>query len=114
MFLLPFVLARVFRPTLLDVFQITNTELGLWFSVYGIVAMISYLFGGVLADRLPARKLMSMALWLTSGGGLMMALVPSNRAMLLLYAGRALQVSGKIRYSHIRSDPWYQKITVNA
>jgi len=89
-FLLPFVLARVFRPTLLDVFQITNTELGLWFSVYGIVAMISYLFGGVLADRLPARKLMSMALWLTSGGGLMMALVPSNRAMLLLYAGRAL------------------------
>jgi MFS family permease len=85
-FLLPFVLARVFRPTLLDVFQITNTELGLWFSVYGIVAMISYIFGGVLADRFPARRLMAVALWLTSGGGLAMALVPSNRAMLLLYA----------------------------
>ena len=85
-FLLPFVLARVFRPTLLDVFQITNTELGLWFSVYGIVAMISYLFGGVLADRFQARKLMATALWLTSGGGLVMALVPSNKVMLLLYA----------------------------
>ena len=50
-FFLPFVLARVFRPTLLDLFGISNTELGLWFSVYGIVAMVSYLFGGPLADR---------------------------------------------------------------
>ncbi len=85
-FFLPFILARVFRPTLLDVFQISNTELGLWFSVYGLVAMVSYLFGGVLADRFPARNLMAMALWLTSGGGLIMAMVPSNRAMLWLYA----------------------------
>lgn len=49
-FFLPFVLARVFRPTLLDLFQISNTELGIWFSVYGIVAMVSYLFGGLLAE----------------------------------------------------------------
>ena len=41
-FFLPFVLARVFRPTLLEVFAISNTELGLWFSVYGVVAMISW------------------------------------------------------------------------
>ena len=84
-FFLPFVLARVFRPTLLDVFQISNTELGLWFSVYGLVAMISYLFGGVLADRFPARKLMATALWVTSGGGVVMAMVPSNRVMIVLY-----------------------------
>ncbi len=85
-FFLPFVLARVFRPTLLDVFQISNTELGLWFSVYGVVAMISYLFGGVLADRFPARNLMATALWMTSGGGVAMAMVPSNKVMLVLYA----------------------------
>jgi len=84
-FFLPFVLARVFRPTLLDVFQISNTELGLWFSVYGIVAMISYLFGGMLADRFPARNLMALALWLTSVGGLVMTLVPPDRIMILLY-----------------------------
>ena len=84
-FLLPFVLARVFRPTLLAEFQITNTELGLWFSVYGVVAMISYLFGGPLADRFPARNLMAIALWLTSGGGLAMALLPPNRVMIVLY-----------------------------
>ena len=85
-FFLPFVLARVFRPTLLDVFQITNTELGLWFSIYGLVAMISYLFGGILADRFAARNLMASALWLTSGGGLIMAMVPSNKVMIWLYA----------------------------
>ena len=85
-FFLPFVLARVFRPTLLDLFNISNTELGVWFSVYGIVAMISYLLGGPLADRFPSRNLMAAALWLTSGGGLIMATVPTNRLMILLYA----------------------------
>ena len=85
-FFLPFILPRVFRPTLLDVFQISNTELGSWFSVYGIVAMISYLFGGVLADRFPARNLMASGLWLTSGGGVIMAMVPSGKTMILLYA----------------------------
>jgi hypothetical protein len=39
-FLLPFVLARVFRPTFLDVFGLTNLELGTAYSVYGIVAML--------------------------------------------------------------------------
>lgn len=58
-FFLPFVLARIFRPTLLMVFDISNTELGSWFSVYGIVALISYFFGGLLADRFPARNLMA-------------------------------------------------------
>jgi MFS family permease len=85
-FFLPFVLARVFRPTLLDLFGISNTELGLWFSLYGVVAMVSYLLGGPLADRFPARNLMAIALWLTSVGGLLMSLVPSSTIMLWLYA----------------------------
>jgi nitrate/nitrite transporter NarK len=85
-YMLPFVLARVFRPTLLDLFEISNTELGLWFSVYGIVAIVSYLAGGPLADRFPARKLMAWALWLTSVGGVLMSLVPSKRIMLFVYA----------------------------
>jgi MFS family permease len=85
-FFLPFVLARVFRPTLLDLFGISNTELGLWFSVYGVVAMGSYLLGGPLADRFPARNLMAIALWLTSAGGLLMFLLPSSTLMLWIYA----------------------------
>ena len=85
-FFLPFVLARIFRPTLLEYFSITNTELGIWFSVYGVVAMGAYLVGGSLADRFSARKLMALALWLTSAGGFLMFFLPSARLMIWLYA----------------------------
>ena len=51
-FFLPFVIVRVFRPTFLDVFQINNLQLGICFSIYGIIAMLSYLFGGGFADRI--------------------------------------------------------------
>ena len=47
-YILPYVIARIFRPTFLDVFNLSNFELGSLFSVYGIVAIFSYLFGGVI------------------------------------------------------------------
>lgn len=84
-FILPFVLARIFRPTFLEVFEINNTELGYCFSVYGIVALFSYLFGGPLADKFHPRKLMSIALLLTSLGGLYLATFPSFSYMIYLY-----------------------------
>lgn len=85
-FFLPFVLARVFRPTLLTVFDITNVELGALFSAYGIVAMISYFFGGPLADRFSPRALLATALTITGLGGLVMAFTSSFAALSWLYA----------------------------
>lgn len=85
-FILPFVMARIFRPTLLEVFDITNSELGLFFSVYGVVAIVSYIFGGTLADRFPARNLMTTALWLSSIGGLVMFFLPPPGIMKMIYA----------------------------
>lgn len=85
-FFLPFVLARIFRPTLLAAFEITNTELGTYFSVYGIIAMVSYIFGGPLADRFSTRNLMSIALWLTALGGFIMSVIPNSSLMIGLYA----------------------------
>jgi len=84
-FFLPFVLARIFRPTLLQVFDITNFELGAAFSVYGIVAMLSYFFGGPLADRFQSRNLMSLALVLTAIGGIYMYYLPDYSGLLWLY-----------------------------
>jgi sugar phosphate permease len=84
-FILPFVLARVFRPTVLDVFNLTNLELGTCFSVYGIVAFISYLLGGSLADKFQPKNLMAVALILTSLGGLVMATYPSYGTLKFLY-----------------------------
>ena len=84
-FLLPFVLARVFRPTFLDVFGITNLELGTAFSLYGIVAMVAYFAGGPLADRFPARRLMTAALVATGLGGVVLAGIPSLQVMNILW-----------------------------
>lgn len=84
-FILPFVLARIFRPTFLEVFKINNFEIGTCFSVYGIVAMFSYLFGGPLADRFKPNVLMSSALILTAFGGFYMSTYPSHSELLWLF-----------------------------
>ena len=84
-FSLPFHTARFFRPTLLEAFGFSNTELGDAFAVYGIVAMLSYFPGGLLADRYPARKLISLSLLTTAAGGLYMATFPGFVEMSLLY-----------------------------
>lgn len=84
-FILPFVLSRVFRPTVLDVFGLDNVQLGLCFSVYGTVALISYLFGGPLADKFPPRKMIAMSLWMTALGGLVYATFPSYTVLKILY-----------------------------
>ena len=84
-FILPFVLSRVFRPTVLDVFDLDNVQLGICFSVYGIVALISYMFGGPLADKYPPRKLIAIALWMTALGGLFYATFPSYTALKIIY-----------------------------
>ena len=84
-FFLPYVLSRIFRPTVLEVFQIDNIQLGFCFSVYGFVAVISYLVGGLIADKYMPGKLIASSLWLTSLGGLMYASYPSYFMLKLLY-----------------------------
>ena len=84
-FLLPFVVARVFRPTFLKVFDITNLELGTAFSVYGVIAMASYFIGGPIADRFSAKKLIIVSLLLTAASGAIMGFIPSLGTLTLLY-----------------------------
>jgi len=84
-FILPFVLSRVFRPTVLEAFGLDNLQLGLCFSIYGIVALLSYLFGGFLADKFAPRKLISISLWMTALGGLAYATFPSYNVLKIIY-----------------------------
>lgn len=84
-FVLPFVLPRVFRPTVLDAFGLDNVQLGLCYSVYGTVALLSYLFGGPLADKFAPRKLIAAALWMTALGGLVYGTFPSYTVLKILY-----------------------------
>jgi len=84
-FILPYFLSRVFRPTFLEVFDLTNVELGSLFSVYGTVALFSYLFGGALADRFLPGKLIAISLLSTALGGLLLATYPSYLMLQVLY-----------------------------
>jgi nitrate/nitrite transporter NarK len=84
-FILPFVLSRVFRPIVLEAFDLNNLQLGICFSIYGVVALVSYLLGGPLADKFAPRKLIAAALWLTALGGFVYAMFPSFTVLKILY-----------------------------
>ncbi len=82
---LAFGVPRFFRPTMLEVFGFTNTQLGDMFAIYGVAAMLSYFPGGVLADHFSPRSLIAIALFATAIGGLYMASIPSAAYMRVLY-----------------------------
>ncbi|WP_341902415.1 MFS transporter [Fluviicola taffensis] len=84
-FILPFVLSRVFRPIVLEAFDLDNFQLGICFSIYGIVALFSYLFGGPIADKFPPRRLIAVALWMTALGGFVYATFPDFIVLKVLY-----------------------------
>ncbi len=84
-YLLPFHTTRFFRPTMLEAFGLTNTQLGDVFAVYGVLAMVAYFPGGALADRYSARSLLTASLVATSAGGLYMATYPGPVGMALLF-----------------------------
>ncbi len=71
---------------MLEVFNFTNTQLGDLFFFYGITAMIAYFPGGLLADKVSARSLITVALFSTAIGGLYMATIPGALQMGMLYS----------------------------
>ena len=85
-FSLPFHIPRFFRPDVLDVFQISNTQLGDIFAVYGIIAMLAYFPGGTIADHFSARKLMTFSLVSTAIGGLYLYTIPNLIGLYWLFA----------------------------
>ncbi|MEE4145120.1 MAG: MFS transporter [Halieaceae bacterium] len=85
-FSLPFHIPRFFRPNMLEVFQLSNTQLGDIFAVYGVVALLAYFPGGTIADRYPARTLMTLSLAATGLGGLYLWTLPGLLGLYLLFA----------------------------
>jgi sugar phosphate permease len=84
-FLLPFILIRVFKPIIREAFIISDAQLGEVQAFYGITALISYFFGGFIADKWEARKLIAISIFLTGLGGLWMVTIPSIFALKFLY-----------------------------
>ncbi|WP_214000907.1 MFS transporter [Arsukibacterium sp.] len=84
-FALPFHLARFFRPTFLQAFELNNAQLGDIFAVYGVVAMLCYFPGGIIADKVAPNRLMSVSLLATALGGAYMWTGPGVTGLALLF-----------------------------
>lgn len=84
---LPFHVARYFRPTLLVGLGLGNGELGAVFSAYGVLALLCYLPGGLLADRVSPRRLLVVALVTTALGGAYLLTMPGFAGLVVVFAG---------------------------
>ncbi len=69
----------------LETYNLTNTQMGTFGSIFGILGAISYLFGGVVADMISPRKIMSVSLILTGAAGLLHLMNPSYGMLVLIY-----------------------------
>lgn len=85
-FSLPFHVPRYFRASLLESFELTNTQLGDVFAVYGIAAMLAYFPGGLLADHISTRTALASSLMVTALGGCYLVTQPGPVGLMLLYA----------------------------
>ncbi len=75
-----------FHEELTTVCGYTDTQLGLMLSVYGTLALLFYVVGGVSADKFSCRKLIVISLMGTSVGCGIMALYPPFWVALLVEA----------------------------
>lgn len=85
-FLLPFIQMRIFKPVIREAFLITDAQIGEAQALYGVTALLSYFFGGFIADKWEPKKLLSISLFLTAIGGFSMVLIPSIFTLKILYA----------------------------
>lgn len=70
----------------LATYHLSNTQMGTFGSIFGVFGMVSYFFGGYVADRFSTRNVLAVSLILTGLGGFVHLLPLSYGALLCLYA----------------------------
>ncbi|MEM5387088.1 MFS transporter [Paraburkholderia phymatum] len=83
-------LRQVYQPTMLEVFHITESQLGYLYSMLGTIFLLSYLPSGWLADRIAPRVLISFSLVATGVLGLLYSTAPSFDLLLMIFGGWGL------------------------
>lgn len=84
-YMMPY-MRKTFQSSMEAAFEVTSTQLGTVSSMFGILALVCYFPGGWLADRLPARYLLTFSLLTTGAGGFYMMTLPGYVGLLALYA----------------------------
>ncbi|MEZ0604346.1 nitrate/nitrite transporter [Paraburkholderia sp. IW21] len=83
-------LRQVYQPTMLEVFHITDSQLGYLYSSLGTIFLLSYLPSGWLADRIAPRLLICFSLIATGLLGLWYSTAPSFQVLMLIFGGWGL------------------------
>jgi nitrate/nitrite transporter NarK len=84
-YLLPF-LREVYYIPLQKALHLSNTQLGVLMSVFGITSLIFYFPGGWLADRVSSKKLITFSMLATGFSGLYFASFPSYPLSIAVHA----------------------------
>lgn len=69
----------------LQAYNLTNTQMGTLGAMFGVFGMVSYLFGGVVADFISPKKLISLSLILTGVAGLFHLVATNYTTLLIIY-----------------------------
>ena len=80
-------LRQNFEVSILESFNITNTELGQCYAMLGVIFVVTYLPSGWLADKVMPRWLVAFSLAATGLLGIWFSTMPSFESLLVIFAG---------------------------
>ncbi|MBY6110459.1 MFS transporter [Halomonas sp. DP1Y21-3] len=83
-------LRQNFETPILEVFNITSSELGNFYSMLGVVFFLCYLPSGWLADKFSPRLLVTVSMAGTGLLGLLFATIPSGVMLTMVFLGWGL------------------------
>lgn len=84
MYLLPY-LRWTFYDTMVEGFMFTNTEMATLGSIFGVIGMVGYIFGGPISDRFSPRKILVTAFLSTAICGFWFAAYPPFWACVIIH-----------------------------
>lgn len=79
-------LRQSYSTAMAEAMEVTHTQLGLLNTIFGILALVCYVPGGWLADRVSARRLLTLSLVTTGAIGLWVAAFPPYPVLFALHA----------------------------
>ncbi|MHC1720358.1 MAG: nitrate/nitrite transporter [Clostridiaceae bacterium] len=85
-------LSATFYEQFLSAYNLTNTQAGFLLTMFGLTAVPGYLFGGILADKFSAKKLLILSCISTAILGFIASLTSSYTTLIIIYLGFGVTV----------------------
>jgi sugar phosphate permease len=95
-------LRQNFELSIIEAFNISQTQLRYCSSILGFIFMITYVPSGWLADRFSSRKLLAYSLLATGLLGLWFSTMPSYTSLLIIYGAWGLATGLSFWSAHIK------------